>query len=360
MNFRKFRAVAAILLCAAGARGADYLVYAGSGGPSGGIYGYRFDARGGKMKSLGLMAKSSNPSFLVEHPDHRFLYALSDDAGPGVSAFLIDPKSGKLSLVNQVASRGGKPCHLALDRSGRWLAVANYGVGGVALLPLRKDGGLGEARISTAKSQARSVVFSPDNHFLLVADQGMDRILVYKFDAETGALAPADPPFTPVTPGAGVRRLVFHPNGRVLYALNEKRPGVTGYRYDSASGGLSLIQTVSAVPASYTGPDTAAEFAVNAAGTMVYASNRDLDCMALLVVDPLRFTLSALEFTPLIGRTPGDFALDPTGAYLLVANRDSHSLTVYTVHPRSGQLRPVGRSSANIDQPRCLVFVPSR
>jgi 6-phosphogluconolactonase len=369
---RNLATLAAALLFSTPASGAEYLVYAGTytSGASHGIYGYRFDSRNGKLKSLGLMAEASNPTFLAEHPDHRFLYVLSEDASNSVSAFLIDPKSGKLALVNKTSSKGGSPCHLALDRSGRWLAVANCGSGGVALLPLRTDGGLGEAqplaapRGSSGSPQApaephpQGVLFSPDNRFLLVADQGLDRILVYKFNAETGSLVPAEPSFVPAAPGAGVRRLVFHPNGKVLYALNGKLPGVTGFRYLPASGELSLIQTVPTLPPSYAGPGAAAEIAVNAAGTMVYASDRGIDCMALLVVDPLRSTLSALEFTPLIGRTPDHFALDPAGGYLVVANRESNNLTVYTVHPHSGQLRPLARSGVNLDRPAGVVFVP--
>jgi 6-phosphogluconolactonase len=366
--------VAAALLSAAAASGAEYLVYAGTytNGASRGIYGYRFDTRKAKLTPLGLVATISNPTFLVEHPDHRFLYAVSQDAGGTVSAFLIDPKSGKLALMNKASSKGDAPCHLALDRSGRWLAVANYGSGSVAVLPLRKDGGLGEPQAFVQHQGAAGnpqpktephvhcVLFSPDNRFLLVADLGLDRIFVYRFDAERGSLTPAASPFTAAAPGAGVRHLAFHPNGRVLYAINEILPGVTGYRYDPADGELGEIQTVSTLPPSYSGPGAAAEIAVNAAGTVVYASNRGSDSMALLVVDPLRFTLSALEFTPLVGKTPRHFAFDPTGAYLAVANQDSHNIGVYTVHPHSGQLRPVGRPTPNIDRPACIVFVPPR
>jgi 6-phosphogluconolactonase len=372
VNFRNLHAAAAALLLVSSARGAEYLVYAGTytGGSSRGIYGYRFETRTGKLKSLGLMAETSNPSFLVEHPGHRFLYAVNEDAGNSVSAFLIDPKSGKLSPVNRAASKGEGPCHLTPDRSGRWLAVANCRSGSVAVLPLRQDGGVGEAQALVqhrgssvnpkrqAGPHAECVLFSPDNRFLLVADLGLDRIFVYRFDAETGTLKPADSAFAPVAPGSGVRHLAFHPNGRVLYALNELSSSVTAFHYEAASGALSEFQTVSTLPPSYAGPHTAAEIAVNAAGTLVYASNRGLDTMALLVVDPLRFTLSALEFTPLIGRTPRHFAIDPSGAYLVAANRDSASITVYSLHPHSGQLRPVGRPTPSIDQPACVVFVP--
>lgn len=372
MNIRFLRAPAAALLLATAASGAQYLVYAGTytSGSSHGIYGYRFDTRGARLKPLGLMAETSNPSFLVVHPDHRFLYAVNEDAGNSVSAFLIDPKSGRLSLVNKAASKGAGPCHLALDRGGRWLAVANCTSGGVSVLPLRKDGGLGEAQTLAlprgvgadpprpAAPHANGLLFSPDNRFLLVADAGADKVLVYAFDAQTGSLRPADPPSAQVAPGSGVRRLAFHPNGKVVYALGGKSSRVTAFRYDPATGALAEFQTVSTLPTSHNGPAAAAEMAVNAAGTMVYASNRGHESMALLVVDPLRFTLSALEFTPLIGRTPRHFAIDPTGGFLIVANQDADSITVYSVHPRSGQLRPVGRPTPNIDQPACVVFVP--
>src|SRR5271157_482553 len=365
------RAAVAALVCCAAASGADYLVYAGAytRGASHGIYGYRFETRTGKMRTLGLEAEVSNPSFLIEHPDHRFLYAVSEDAAGMVSAYLIDPKSGKLTLVNRVSSKGDGPCHLALDREGRWLAVANYNSGSVAVLPLRKDGGLGEAAAVVqhagtgvnpqrqAGPHAHAVVFSPDNRYLLAADLGADRIFVYRFDAETGALRPAGTPSAAATPGSGVRHLVFHPNGKVLYAVNELASTVTAWLWDGAAGRLEEFQTVSSLPPGYPGPNTAAEIAVNGAGTMVYASNRGCDCLALLVVDPVRFTLSALEFTPLIGQTPRHLALDPTGAYLLVANQGSDSLTVYTVHPRTGQIRPVGHPVKGAAMPTVVVFV---
>lgn len=365
MILRHLRAWAAALVFASSASGADYLVYAGTytTGSSRGIYGYRFDDRSAKLKPLGLLAAVSNPTFLVAHPDNRFLYTVSQESGGSVNAFLINPKTGKISLVNQAPSKGDAPCHLALDRRGRWIAVANYGSGSIAVLPLRKDGGVGEALAFVehhGASRVHCVLFSPDNRYLLAADLGLNRIYVYRFDLETGALTPADTPYIAAPAGVGVRHLAFHPNGRVLYAINETQASVTGYSYGAEKGELSEIQTIPIVPDSYTGPDAAGEIAVNAAGNLVYASNRGHDSMALLVVDPLRFTLSALEITPLIGRTPRHFALDPTGRYMLVGNQDSGSLTVYTVHPHTGQLRPVGRPAPKIDQPACVVFVPVR
>jgi len=352
------------LLFAAGARGADYLVYAGiyTTGSSRGIYGYRFDPRNAKFKPLGLLATLSNPTFVVAHPDNRFLYAVSQRSGGTVNSFLIDPKTGRLSPVNQASSKGDSPCHLALDRSGRWIAVANYASGSLAVLPLRRDGGVGEALAFEehhAGSHVHCVLFSPDNRFLLAADIGLNRIYVYRFDAETGALTPADTPYIDAPTGAGVRHLAFHPNGRVLFAIHETKPSVTSYFYNAESGELSEIATIAIVPAAYSGPDLGGEIAVNSTGTVVYASNRGHDSMALVVPDPVRFTLSLLEITPLTGRTPRHFALDPTGAYMLVGNQDSGSISAYTVHPHTGQLRPVGRPTPKIDRPACVVIVPA-
>jgi 6-phosphogluconolactonase len=200
------------------------------------------------------------------------------------------------------------------------------------------------------------VAFSPDNHFLAVSDAGLDRIVVYRFDPEAGSLTPADPPFFAVHAGSGVGHLAFHPNGRFLYAVNNIRQGVTAYRFDPANGSIEDLQTLA--PQTATGRTSAAEIAVNAAGTMVYASNGAANSMALLVVDPVRFTLSVLEFTPLIGQRPSSFAFDAAGAYMIVANQESNNITVYTVHPHSGQLRPVGRPTPPIQSPACVVIVP--
>jgi 6-phosphogluconolactonase len=358
--------IAALLLSAAPGGAADYLVYAGGSG----IHAFQLQSQTGKLKALGLAAETSNPAFLVEHPDHRFLYAANRDAAGKVSAFLIDPRSGKLSLVNQAASQGEAPCHLALDRSGRYLAVANCDSGSIAVLPLRQDGGLGAATAFVQPSgsgvdarrqtgpHSQALLFSPDNRFLLAAGPEWDKILIYRFDAVNGTLAPAASPFTAAAPGSGVAGLAFHPSGKILYALDEMAASVTTYQYEAATGALEELQTVSALPAGYAGPHSAGAIAVNPPGTMVYASVRGADLLALLRIDAERLTLAPLEYTPLLGRTPRHFALDPSGTYLVVANQDSDSLSVFKVHPRTGQIQPAGRSVTGVAQPTSVVFVP--
>ena len=340
--------------------GADYLVYAGTytRGASKGIYAYRFQSATGRLKPLGVAIEMSSPSFLAVHPNGRFLYAVGEDANTA-DAFAIDAKTGKLVFLNQVSSGGEGPCHLALDATGRWLAVANYGSGSVALLRVGEDGKLGApAKIERREgSHAHEVVFSTDNRFLLVVCLGSDKIFVYRFDAATGAIEPNDPPFAEVPKGSGVRHLAFHPNGRVVYAINETASTVTGFHYDAARGTLETFDSASTLPPAYKGSNAAAEIAVNAAGTVLYASNRGHDSVALFAIDPERFTLMPMEYTPTLGRTPRHFAFDPTGGFLLVANQDSNEIAVFRVHPKTGQLMPAGRPVGGVPLPTCVVFV---
>jgi len=364
------------LFAGTAARAADYLVFAGTytRGPSKGIYSLRFQTESGKLAPLGVAAETPNPSFLALHPNHRFLYAVNEGNAHGstVSAFAIDAGTGKLTLLNQVSSRGAGPCHLAVDRSGRWLAVANYESGHLALMPVAADGKLGEAtfverhegssvnRARQSGPHAHCVLFAPDNRFLLLADLGLDKIFVYRFDAAKGTLAPADPPFASVAPGAGVRHLAFHPNGRVLYAIDEMASTVTAFHYDPAGGALSDFQAISTLPENFQGRSSTAEIAVNAAGTRLYGSNRGHDSIALFAIDPVKFTLTAMEQTPTLGKTPRHFTLDPDGGYLLAANQDSSDITVFKVHPTTGELTPVGRPVTDAPFPVCILFVPDK
>ncbi len=351
--------------------GADSLVYAGTytRGASKGIYAYRFQGATGRLRPLGVMVEMSNPSFLALHPNHRFLYAVSEDANT-VSAFAIDAKTGRLAFLNQVSSRGEGPCHLALDATGRWMAVANYESGSMALLPVRPDGRLGEATVVERHEgwsvnperqrgpHAHAVAFSPDNRFLLLADLGLDRIFVYRFDGGKGSLTPNDPPFTAVAPGAGVRHLAFHPGGKALYAINEMGSTVTAFRYEPGTGALAALQTVATLPEAYKGASTAAEIAVNAAGTVLYGSNRGHDSIALFSIDTEKLTLMPMEYAPTLGKTPRHFTLDPTGGYVLVGNQDSNEIVVFRAHSKTGQLTPVGRPVTGAPSPVCLLFAP--
>jgi 6-phosphogluconolactonase len=369
----RFSFLALSLLASAPALAADFSAYVGTytNTDSKGIYLYRFDA-GGRLTSLGLAAATSNPTFLIADAKQQHIYAVNEDAQGAVSAFAIDPATGKLRLLNSVSSRGNGPCHLALDSSGRWLAVANYGSGSFAVLPVKEDGSIGESvafvqhtgsgpnRDRQQGPHAHCVLFSPDNRFLLVADLGLDRVMVYRFDPANGSVAANDPPFGSVPPGAGARHILFHPNGRYLYTVDEMQSAVTTFAWDAAHGALTAIQTMSSLPADFHGFSTGAELAIGSAGTRLYASNRGNDTIALFAIDPQRFTLSAMEYAPVLGKTPRHFALDPTGKYLLAEGQDSGTIAVFKINPNSGQMSPAPHLMVDISKPVCIVFVPAR
>ena len=378
-SLRQLRTYAALLAAAILSRGAlraaDYWMYTGTytTGASKGIYVSRYTPQKGRVTKPVLAADTGNPSFLAIHPNHQWLYAVNENGSAtvmgSVSAYAIDPKSGKLSLLNWVSSKGGAPCHLAIDRSGKWLAVANYTSGSVAVLPIAAGGKLGEAaafvqqsgssvnRERQAGPHAHEAVFSPDNRFLLVPDLGADKIFVYRFDAANGSITSNNPPSASARPGSGPRHLVFHPNGKMVYAVNELASTVTAYTYDSPAGKLEELQTTSILPGGFTGASTAAELAINADGTRLYASNRGNDSIALLAIDPVAFTLAAMEFPPAMVQKPRYFTLDPDGAALIAAGQDSGTLQMFRVHPHTGQIRPFGRP-IRVANPVCVVFVP--
>jgi 6-phosphogluconolactonase len=341
-----------------------------------GIYVYRFDPATGKLAPAGLAAESADPSFVAIHPNGKYLYAVNETDSFGgqksgaASGFAMDAKSGALKLLNQVATRGGAPCHVSLDKSGKFLLVANYGGGSVASFPVREDGSLGDAasfvqhsgssvnKQRQAGAHAHWIGVSPDNRFVLVADLGLDKVLVYRLDAATGSLAPNEPAFAKVSPGLGPRHFAFHPNGKFGYLLNEMDSSVTGFSYQPNSGALSELQTISTLPKDYSGPKGAAELVVHPSGRFLYASNRGHDSITAFSIDPAKGTLTSLGQFVTNGKTPRSFAIDPTGAFLIAANQDSGNLVVYRIDPATGRLRPTGET-AQVPAPVCIVFAPT-
>src|SRR5436190_14706906 len=249
----------------------EYIAYIGTytGKQSKGIYAFRFDASTGKLTPLGLAAESTGPSFLAVHPNRRFLYAVSEvnefggQKGGAVSAFSIDPATGKLTFLNQVGSRGTGPCHVSVDKTGKYVLVANYDGGSVSVLPINADGHLRDASafvqhtgMSVNKERqeaphAHCIFTSPDNRFALAADLGLDEVVVYKFDPARGTLTPNNPAFGKTPPGAGPRHFDFHPNGRYVYVINEIQCTASTFEYDRARGALRLKDTISTLPDGY-------------------------------------------------------------------------------------------------------------
>ena len=358
------------------ARNARYLVYVGTytTSKSKGIYAYRFDTDSGRLTSLGLVAETVNPSFLAVDPSRRFLYAVNEISnyaggkGGGVSAFAIDRATGKLTFLNEVSSRGREPCHVSLDKTGKFVMVANYGGGSAAVFPVLADGRLGEASafvehhgssVNPERQEgphAHSIAPSPDNRFVLAADLGLDRLLVYHFDPAQGSLKPNDPPFATVKPGAGPRHFAFHPSGRFVYTINEMGSSITAFSYDAARGSLRELETVSTLPKDFAGASDTAELEAHPSGKFLYGSNRGHDSIAVFAIDGGKGTLTLVEHVPTGGKTPRSFAIDPAGSCLVVANQDSDNVVVFRIDARTGRLTPTGKVS-DVPSPVCVTFV---
>jgi 6-phosphogluconolactonase len=374
-----------ILFSAAAARHAGssppietWIMYVGTytRAPSKGIYAYHYEGATGGLTEIGLAAETENPSFLAIHPNHRFLYAVNEvsryegQAAGSVSAFSIEGP-GKLTLLNRVSSKGGGPCHVAIDRTGKWLFVANYGGGSVAAYPVRADGSLGEASAffqhagSSVNQQRQSgphaheATVSPDARFVLVADLGLDQVLTYKLDPARGGLAPGNPPFAKVAAGSGPRHLAFRPDGKFVYVLSEMLSKVVTFRYSPGPGTLDELQTLSTLPDGFSGANSGAEIAVHPNSRFVYTSNRGHDSIAIFRIDSGKGTLASVDQISTRGKTPRNFAIDPSGGYLLAANQDSGTIVVFRIDQKTGGLTPTG-TSVQVPSPVCLVFAKAR
>lgn len=354
-----------------------YLVYVGTytqeGSESKGIYAYRFDASSGSFEPIGLVAKTINPSFLAIHPNRRFLYAVNEvstyegQKSGAVSAFAIDRATGKLTLLNQVASKGGDPCFISLDKAGKFVLVANYGGGSVAVFPVLEDGRLGEASAFVQHSghganaerqegpHAHSIDLSPDNRFAIVDDLGLDESLVYGFDTAKGSLSAG--PIAKADDGAGPRHFAFHLNGRFAYVINEMHSTVSAFHYDSETGGLQKLQTIPSLPGKSAGLSEAAEIQVHPSGKFLYASNRGPDNIAVFAIDQNKGTLKPIEYVSTKGASPRNFEIAPGGSLLLAANEKSDNIVLFKVNLKSGRLTPTGKV-LDVSQPVCIKFVP--
>jgi 3-carboxymuconate cyclase len=241
----------------------------------------------------------------------------------------------------------------------------------VASLPVKEDGSLGEASAfiqhtgSSVNAErqkgphAHSVNLSADNRFVIVTDLGLDEALVYRFDAAKGTLTPNDPPYAKVEPGSGPRHFAFHPTGKYAYTINEIKSTVTAFRYDRAHGTLQPMQTVSTLPADFTGQNSTAEIAVDRQGKFLYGSNRGHNSIAVFAIDSHTGTLKPVEQTATQGKTPRNFAIDPTGAYLFAANQNSGNIVLFHIDQKTGRLTPAGET-VQVGSPVCVTFAAAR
>lgn len=364
---------------AADAKPKTLWVYVGTytGPKSKGIYLAELDLATGKLTSKGVAGEMTNPSFLTIHPSQKYLFAVGEvdnfkgKKGGAASAFSIDPKSGKLTLINQETSGGGGPCHVSVDKEGKNILLANYGGGSVEVIPVGADGKLGEPTAfiqhkgtgpdkgRQAGPHAHSINLDAANKFAFAADLGLDKVLIYKFDAAKGTLVPNAPAFGEVPPGGGPRHFAFHPNGKYAYVCDEMTSAVTAFAYDADKGALKTLDTVSTLPerAKIKGNSTA-EVLVHPNGKAVYVSNRGHDSIAVFSVDADGAKLTPLQHEPTGGKTPRNFNIDPTGTYLVAANQSSGNLVVFKIDPATGKLTATG-NTLEVPAPVCVKFMPA-
>ncbi|MFB3905089.1 MAG: lactonase family protein [Acidobacteriota bacterium] len=344
-------------------------------GDSKGIYAFRMDKKTGALSSLGLVAETANPSFLAVDPSRRFLFAVGESnsfngkPGGAVSAFAINRADGKLALLNRVSSGGPGPCHITVDHQGRYVLVANYNGGNVSVFPIGADGKLANSSAFVqhqgssvnagrqAGPHAHGVYLDAGNQVAVVADLGLDRLLVYRFDPAKGTLTANDPPFAAVRPGAGPRHFAFHPSGQFAFVINELDSTLTTFQYDPSRASFKELATVSTLPANFEGRNSTAEIVVHPSGKFVYGSNRGADNIAIFALDQANGALTTVGWESTLGRTPRNFAIDPAGQYLIAANQDSASIVVFRIDQQTGRLAPAGHK-AEVDSAVCITFVP--
>jgi len=337
-----------------------------------GIFAFTLDEWNAELRAEGGVAGIRNPSFLGLRPGGNHLFAVSetgltvDGVHGAVHGFRIDRRPGSCELValNHRSTAGDHPCHLGFDASGRWMAASNYGSGSVVIFPIAPDGVLGPMTSLVEHSgtgpntdrqegpHAHSTIFTPNNRFLVVADLGIDRLVIYNFDDEAGSLDPHSEVKT--SPGAGPRHMAFHPDGSHLLVVNELANSITLYRHNATTGGLRHVRTLSTVPPGAP-QTTAADVRISETGGHVYVSNRGDNSIAVFTFDtPAGLTRS--EVRPSGGEWPRNFGLTPGGRHLIVANRYSNEIVLLPLLDHGADIgEPVVR--AEVSQPSCVTFV---
>jgi len=359
------------------AAGNHYLAYVGTyttKTASKGIYAFRYDASSGKLEPLGVAAETADPSWIAIHPNGKFLYAVKE-AGKNsmVSGFALNAQTGKLTLLDQLPALGEDPCYISLDKTGKYLLVANYSSGNVVVFPVGADGKLGPATANVRDAgplgpnkerqegpHAHWIETSVGNRFAFVSDLGLDRVLIYKFDAEGGRLSNPDPSqpdafSSALPPGSGPRHVAFSHDGKFMYVLGELQSTVTTFA-NEAGEKYRALQTVSALPAAFSRRNDAAEIALHPSGKFIYTSNRGLDSIAVFHVEGSGLLRLAANVRT-GGKEPRHFSIDPSGNYLLAENQLSDSIVTFRIDQKTGALTPTG-ATLEVPSPVCVAFLP--
>ena len=359
----------------------EMLLYIGtytSSGKSEGIYVHKFDLETGKLTPLHIVKDVLEPSFLTIDKSRKYLYAANElleyegKKSGAVSAFAIDQKTGNLQFLNKQSSLGDAPCFITSSENEKFALVANYLGGNVSVYPIEKDGKLG-ASVDLAQhtgfgpnkdrqesAHAHSITLDRNNRFAFAADLGIDKLMIYAFDAKTGKLKPNEnQPFYQTKAGAGPRHFSFHPNGKLAFLINELDLTMTSLAYDEKIGTLKEIQIVPTLPVGVSNVGaTCADIHVSPNGKFLYGSNRGHNSIVSYKIDEKTGRLEYIEHTSTNGKKPRNFAIAPDGKFLLVANQDSDNIVVFRIDEKTGKLQTTG-NTAQVPVPVCLKFIPS-
>ncbi len=334
-----------------------------------GIYLSSIETDTGKLGPLSVAVEASSPNFLAFTPNHKFLYAVTGKPGDsGVAAYIVNP-DGTLKLLNEQSLGAPGACYVSVDKTGHDVLIANYDKGYIACFKIQPDGSLGERtafvpftgsgpnRVRQNGAYAHSIYTDEANKFVYSCDLGSDNVWSFKFDAVHGAFTPNDPPSSKVPPGGGPRHLAFHPNGKFVYVANELGVSITGFSRDAASGVLTPIETVPTLPKDISPQDvTVAEIVCHPSGRWLYVSNRLCDTLSVFAIAN-DGRLSLIQSTPSVVRFPRNFALDPTGRWLIAAGQKDNRIAVFKIDPTTGQLTPTDQV-AEVGGPVCILFKP--
>ena len=364
-------AIASIALLFPPAKENYLIVGTYTGGKSEGVYVYKFNSSDGSFKEVSHV-KTSNPSFVAVSPNEKYVYAVHEDAGNNgkggeISAFSFNKKTGILTYLNEQPTEGDHPCYVVVDKTGKWVIAANYTSGSLTVLPVKNDGSLGKpvtniqhhgSSINKDRQSSPHVhctLLSPDNKFLFVPDLGIDKVMIYAFDAKTGKLTPAKQPFAKSIDGSGPRHFTFHPNNKYAYLIEELSGTVETFRYNN--GTVKNIQRISTMPAGDTSFAGSADIHVSPDGKFLYASNRSTsNTIAIFKINAADGKLALVGHQSTLGQTPRNFNFDPSGNFLLVANQNSDQVVIFKRDKLTGLLTDTGKRM-DVGKPVCLKWV---
>ena len=338
---------------AADAGTARLFVFTGSG--NGQIRVFAFDERDGGLTALGTTMGGSGTSFLAPDVPRRRLYAVNEGSAQ-LAAFALEPADAGLTFLNRVSSGGNGPAHLSVDGTGQFVFAANYGAGTVAVLPVTDAGLAAPTQILDAGVQAHQIFADPGNRFVYAPCKGSNHLAQYAFAG--GQLTPLSPPVMPTAAGAGPRHLALHPTLPRAYLINELDSTLQTLAVAN-SGAMTSVQTLSTLPAGFSGANTTAEVAVHPNGRFVFGSNRGHNSIVTFAVDATSGQLTLLGHSPTGGNTPRHFSLDPSGRWLIGGNQGSNSVFLFSVDPLTGALTSLGLA-ATVTGPSYVGFVDLR